>query len=229
MIDKLTLNARHCFAVYLNGNEIFSHDSFTSISGTDIDKPITINIPQEYQSDKNSLVLLIQSMGHNKGFEDDANNPRGLLDYHTQPDIHLDWYIKQAIDENILKIDALKYSDKEVKNDKLECAVTKFNFSLDESHQVPLGIVFNNPPFNKANIYLNEILIGHYWRDKGPQNKFYLPESFYYQDGRSNSIKLVIWHRSIDKNKNYTRRLSDVNIYIEPYGVYRLTDLEELK
>jgi len=108
------------------------------------------------------------------------------------------------------------------------CSVTKFNFFRPDKHQIPLGIVFSNPPFNKASIYLNDILIGQYWRDRGPQNKFYLPESFYNQDGEPNTIKLVIWYRSIDKDTNYTRRLSDANIFIEPYGLYKLTELKEL-
>lgn len=228
-IKTLMLDIRHCFAVYLNGKEIFSHDSFNSISGPDTDKPIIIEVSDDLQVEENHLVLLVQSMGHNKGFEDDAANLRGLLNYKVDPEMKLDWSIKQALTPEVLQSESLEHLNNQVQNSKLTCAVTKFNFSKPDMHQIPLGIVFKNPPFNKANIYLNDVLIGHYWRDKGPQTKFYMPESFYNQDGRPNTIKLVVWQRSIDNDKNYTRRLSDVNIYIEPYGVYRLTELEELK
>jgi hypothetical protein len=226
-IDQLTIGARHCYAVYLNGKEIFARDCFEFVSGKDETPPDTFDVPADLQLENNRLVLLIQSMGYNKGFEDDAANPRGLISYHTNPEKGLKWYIKDAlnndtiVDHNIAKI------NEDTGNKNVICATSEFIFTVPDEHHMPLGLVFDNPPFNKASIFLNDTLIGQFWRDKGPQNKFYLPEMFYHQNGNKNSIKLIIWYRSIDNVKNYTGLMNNVNIYIEPYEVYRLTELEE--
>lgn len=226
-LDKITLNVRHCFSLYLNGEEIFACDSFNSFSGIDTDKPVTITVPGDKQKENNVLIMLVQSMGHNKGFEDDAVNPRGLLNYKTTPKKELQWYIKPALTDEVISDNSLSTISNEIKNDYLICAVTKFNFHKPELHQIPLGLVFDDTPFNKANIYLNDVLIGHYWQNKGPQTKFYLPETFYHQDGQNNSLKLLIWYRSTDNNKGYTTPINNANIYLEPYGTYKLTELEE--
>jgi beta-galactosidase len=227
-LHHLEINARHCYAVYLNGKEIYARDSFENVSGIDETPPDVIPLSADMQKEKNKLVLLIQSMGHNKGFEDDAANPRGLLSYATTPEKVLKWQIKKAFKPEDLQTETMNQTAKSATNKYVVCAVTKFNFSVPENHQVPLGLVFKETTFNKANIYLNDVLIGHYWRDKGPQNKFYLPETFYNQDGQPNTIKLLIWNRSIDNNTNYTSLINNDNIYIEPYDVFRLTELEEL-
>lgn len=228
-LNKLSLDARHCFALYLNGEEIYTHDSFESISGKDPEDIVVINLGNFKQLEINTYVLLIQSMGHNKGFEDDADNPRGLLSYKTSPEVELNWQIKPALTSETIKNANLSKLDNKSKSDRVVCYVNEFKFCKPERHQVPLGLVFDKPGFNKAFIYLNDVLIGHYWGDKGPQTRFYLPEMFYNQDGSPNTIKLVVWYRSIDKNTKYTRPLNDVSIYIEPYGVYKLTEIKELE
>lgn len=227
-LDSITINARHCFALYLNGKEVLAHDSFNSISGLDTEKPVTVDLKKEDQQESNTFVLLIRSMGHNKGFEDDSANPRGLLGYETTPQKALEWSIKEGPSTNTIKDGNLSIASTGSQKNYVECLVTKFNFSMPENHQAPIGLVFNKPPFNKADIYLNDVLIGHYWRDKGPQEKYYLPETFYHQDGTTNTIKLVVWYRSIDNNKNYPTKLNNDTIFIEPYVVYKLTDLKEL-
>lgn len=228
-LSELELNVRHCFAVYLNGEEIFSHDSFNSISGPDTDEPVSFKIPYCMQKERNQIILLVQNMGHNKGFEDDTTNPRGLLSYSTKPESNLKWFVKEAFTQEAICDESLTNLPEIKSQRKVICAVSEFSFSPPDEHQVPLGLVFNKPPFNKASIYLNDVLIGHYWQDKGPQDKFYLPEEFYARDGSQNTIKLVIWYRGIDNVKNYTSLFNNVNIFIEPYSVYRLTELEEIK
>lgn len=228
-LNKLSFNARHCFALYLNGEEIYAHDSFESVSGEDFDDTVVVDLEMIKQSETNTYVLLVQSMGHNKGFEDDADNPRGLLSYKTSPEVDLNWQIKPALSAKTIENESLSKLNSVAKSDRVVCYVNEFKFCKPEKHQIPLGLVFNQPGFNKASIYLNDVLIGHYWGDKGPQTRFYLPEIFYNQDGSANTIKLVVWYRSIDNDTKYTRRLNDVSIYIEPYGVYKLTEIKELE
>lgn len=223
-IKNITLNIRHCFAVYLNGKEIYSHDSFGSFCGKDTDIPITVNIPDIIQGDNNNITLLIQSLGHNKGFDDDITNPRGLLSYSTSPDNTIKWYIKEALTKNNLKDNYLQTILTKVNNSYLICTKTEFSFKKPDFSDIPLGLVFKKVGFNKANIYLNDNLIGHFWKDKGPQKKFYLPESFYASDGTTNSLKLVIWNRSIDNNPSQNN-INDANIYIMPFGKYYLKEL----
>lgn len=226
-LDKIKLNVRHCFAVYLNNQEIYSHDSFNSVSGKDTDKAVTVNIPDKYQKDANTLTLLVQSMGHNKGFEDDAQNPRGILSYETIPKKDLQWYIKPALIKEDISDSSLKQLMPATLKDKLICASTQFKINVPAGHQIPVGLVFGKVPFNKANIYLNDNLIGHYWQDKGPQNKFYLPESLYNSTGELNTLKLVIWYRSNDKNKYYPTDFNNANIYLELFKIYKLSEIQE--
>lgn len=226
-IDSLRINARHCFAVYLNNKEIYAHDSFTSISGADLDTPVIIDIPPRKQEDKNTLLIIVQSLGHNKGFEDDAANPRGLLDYSTSPKKDLSWKIRSLNPQKYIKKENFA-SLSDVSNDTpVICATTHIEIDSKESVYAPLGLKIEQPSFNKATIYLNDVLIGQFWADKGPQNTFFLLPTFYKTDGTPNKISIVPWYRSIDKHQQCAKDFKNANISIEAFDTLTLTKFEE--
>ena len=69
---------------------------------------------------------------------------------------------------------------------------------------------------------LNGNLIGHYWKSKGPQSKFYLIDGFLKQN---NLLSLLIWNKNGQNIEDYRFLDKNVNINIEIVKSYNLIEL----
>ena len=86
-----------------------------------------------------------------------------------------------------------------------------FTFHKKMSYS-PLYLSFEDAPFNRATIYLNGHKIGRYIKSLGPQNKFYLMDSFI---DRYNKLSLVIWLKSKENQAKNPSKFTESSINIE--------------
>ncbi len=264
ILDKVEIDARHLYSVYVNGRLINSFDNFTNVTGAgeDLSKINVFSIPAYLQKDDdyNYIVILVCSLGHNKNFEDDARNPRGIVSINTFG-VEIDWKVRGGLIEgesgicpivDFSKIKTLCSLTLKAKEDnnisagenndargekvKVKSKDHLYNsagtsevrdkatriWSIEGKESVVLphswgkndeGVFLYETEFELseefkdlavkveietghsiANIYLNGYLIGRYWRKKGPQKKFYLPEGIL-KIGEKNHLAVAFWKR----------------------------------
>jgi hypothetical protein len=174
---------------------------------------------------KNELTVLVQNMGFDKGFENEPNMPRGILNFRTVPQKNLEWRIRGGLTPEIEEWDFIPPENLEhaSNNSYLYWVSSSFKVDFPEQSYNPLYLDIDNPPFDKANIFLNGNLIGHYWKSKGPLSKFYFIDGFLKQN---NLLSLLIWNRNSQNIKDYRFLENNVNINIEIIKSYTLIDLK---
>lgn len=229
IIEQIEINALHCWSIYLNGIQAYAHDSFHFECGSEVQEKITVNLDKKRQekNSMNELTILAQNMGFDKGFQNEPNLPRGILSLKTEPSKEIEWKISGGLTpqkENwYLEDDGLKSLSQ---NSYLKWLTANFSIELSENKFSPLYLEFDNPPFDKALIYLNDALIGHYWKSKGPQTKFYLMEGFL---NSTNSISLLTWNNvSVEQMQDFNIKDINVNIKIGKYDSYDLICLDSV-
>jgi hypothetical protein len=87
----LILDARHSYSVYWNGAFLGSHDTYSAsfmapgAAGSPdlLPDPCVFRIPRGLVRDENTIAVLTESLGHNKGFAvfPDISNPRGIISW----------------------------------------------------------------------------------------------------------------------------------------------------
>ncbi|HKC50977.1 MAG TPA: beta-galactosidase, partial [Myxococcota bacterium] len=82
-LDRLVLDARHCFAVWINGRLVAAGDQLRNPLGVGADGAraarVSLRDAVFSESGENLIVILVESLGHNKAFADDGGNPRGIV------------------------------------------------------------------------------------------------------------------------------------------------------
>jgi beta-galactosidase len=163
---------------------------------------VGVAFPPELLKEENTLVILTESMGHNKGFMEDSFNPRGLVSAQTAQG-ELDWEFKPGLlpgERGITpKVDFAQFSPgaqiKLPHQQPAECGigiyVADFALDLAQADQPAVGIKIGKVS-GKANIYINGFLIGRYWDAVGPQKIFYLPPDLANLRG-GNELAVVVW------------------------------------
>ncbi len=73
---------------------------------------------------------------------------------------------------------------------------TTFDLALPPGADAPIGLYIPQAQ-DKVAIWLNGLLIGHYWQGVGPQHLFYLPAGLLREHGR-NTLALAVWNRGHD-------------------------------
>lgn len=209
-IDEFEICAKHCFAIYLNHEQIFEHNSYCYEHLYEREEYITIQPDKNLFKNKNEMTILIQNLGFDKGFSNDTNLPRGLLSFKTTPHKDLEWKIKGGLtpkDENWQNLKTVE----DCQNKYMQYVEIDFTFHKKMSYS-PLYLSFENAPFNRATIYLNGHKIGRYIKSLGPQNKFYLMDSFI---DRYNKLSLVIWLKSKENQDQNPSKFTKDSIDIE--------------
>lgn len=210
-ISGLRIDARHCYTIYLNSERIASYDNFVNIVGVGKDfaqMKIYAIPPKICRDGENVLVILVESLGHHKDYEDDARNPRGIVSIDTG-DFAVRWKARCGLVDGekgmcpIVNFKDLGLKDKSEIflphqwTDEMEgigIYQAKFNLNLEKDFpENSLGLVIEKAQ-SKANIYLNGYLLGRYWEEKGPQKKFYLPWGILKAQGE-NEMVIAVWKR----------------------------------
>ena len=214
-LTEITLNARHLFAVYINGKEVLNRNSYKNDKLQDI--PETISIPLNNNiltSDKNELTVLVQNLGFDKGFSGDTNNPRGLVSFKTEPELPVEFFVCEKL--------ALERTAKfESDNPYLAKITVNFDIDLSDDKFVAKYISFENFRCRRATIFLNGIKIGRYIKRRNVQDKFYLINEFLKPH---NTIDIIVWEkeRNIKSNWGFKSDLKNVIILLGTFKSYQL-------
>ena len=210
-LDRLLLDARHCYAVWVNRELIAAGDQFKNSLGIGPDGGRTLLIPSRkipFHEGRNVIVILVESLGHHEGFADDAANPRGLvrLDTGRTP---IDWHYRGGLLRGerglcpVVAVDGIeKAGTQQVvlphgwadEPKGVGLYETRFRLEGIDPKQISLGLAFD-PGRGKANLYLNGYLLGRYWPERGPQTRFPMPWGVLDPDSE-NHLAVAVWKRS---------------------------------
>ncbi|MEE9282073.1 MAG: beta-galactosidase [Myxococcota bacterium] len=210
-LDRLQLDARHCWAVWINGALVAQGDQFQNTLGVGPDGARLSRIPlrrASFVEGKNTIVILVESLGHNKGFADDAANPRGIvrIDAGGTP---VQWRFRGGLvrgEQGMNPVVALEGVERsgsqqvalphgwEGEPHGVGLYETRFALAGIDPKNTALGLAFD-PGRGKANVYLNGYLIGRYWPERGPQRRFFLPWGVLEPDGE-NQLAIAVWKRT---------------------------------
>lgn len=200
-INKIKIDARHLYSIYINGKLLASFDNFHNVigAGPDYSKVKIFNIPDNFLREENVVVILVESLGHHKGFEEDASYPRGII--HIDIGKEVLWKYRGGLirgESGITPV--VDFSQVEFFSSPRNISLpNNFNsaVSLYESYlsvqDESKSYILEIDAENKANIYLNGYLIGRYWKDRGPQGMFYLPRGIL-KEGK-NHLSIAVWRR----------------------------------
>jgi len=212
----IKIDARHLWAVYLNGVLLKAFDNFRNKLGVGEDLGLTlrVDLPQNLLKDENHLVILVESKGHNKGFMEDSFNPRGLIRADTDQG-GLEWEFKPGLipGESGMtpKVDFSGFRGADTPDcgagtlvcehidlpHRINCSagigiyLAEFELEIDQPDSPAVGVKIGRVS-GKANIYINGWLIGRYWDKIGPQKIFYLPPDLAQLKGK-NQLAIVVW------------------------------------
>src|SRR5262249_5265695 len=82
-LDRLLLDARHCWAVWINGALVRAGDQLRYPLGVGADGAraprVSLRRAPIGPAGENTIAILVESLGHNKAFADDGANPRGVV------------------------------------------------------------------------------------------------------------------------------------------------------
>lgn len=210
-LDRLLLDARHCYAVYINRELVAAGDQFQNRWGVGPDGARMRRVSlREVRLNKgrNVIVILVESLGHNQGFVDDGANPRGIvrIDDGASP-IH--WRFRGGLVRGERGMNPVVAFEGVERTGNQEVVLphgwtggpngvglyeTRFRMEGVDLKQRSLALVFD-PGRGKANLYLNGYLIGRYWPERGPQQRFVLPLGVLEAD-QDNHLAIAVWKRS---------------------------------
>ncbi|MBI5957043.1 MAG: beta-galactosidase [Chloroflexi bacterium] len=218
---ELSLTIRHNAAIYLNGKFVARLDNYQNESWeggpeTEGVEPVAVALPEELcQPGRNVVAVLVESLGHNKGYIENVRLPRGLLAWASDREIR--WRFRPGFTGEAEGFDAIDYEDggwtavkdlSHAPRDDVVWARCHFQLGLPPVVYAPLGLVFEGVA-DKAHIYLNGVLIARDW-SISPQRKFYLPEGLLDPHGQ-NTLAILLWRRGGPP--------ANGRVYLEPYGV----------
>jgi hypothetical protein len=207
-LPAFKLDARHCWAAFLDGQPLVAcYDNFKNKLGavTDLAKTVTVRVPKKLQGPGgHTLAILVESLGHNKGFIPDFQLPRGVVTIDTGKTA-VQWKARTGLlpgesgitpTADLEQIKLLPAEPVTLPHQwpsgraGIGLYQTTFNLSLPRRLS-PVGLRLNRAPA-KAVIYLNGGLIGRYWETVGPQKLFYLLPPFIVPQGK-NHLLVALW------------------------------------
>jgi len=210
-LDRLLLDARHCWAAWINGIRVGADDQFRNTLGVGPDGARTQRIPLAgvaMNEGRNVLVIAVESLGHNKGFADDSRNPRGIVKLDTGS-TRIGWRFRGGLLRGESGMTPVVAFEGVARTTPVDVALphgwseeprgvglfeTTFRLDGVDPQKGAIAAVFD-PGRGKANLYLNGWLVGRYWPERGPQQRFVLPWGVLRPD-EENHLAVAVWKRS---------------------------------
>lgn len=195
--QQVEIDARHIWAIFLNGRLIGRGHQLVVIYGMDHPSPTKIVVPEEVwkPGEQNRLLVFVNGLGHPKGFHDDGQVPQGLLrliidgQNPTSPvRVRKEVYSQcSGFTEEALATLA------QFQSAPIVLMRTSFVLPYLPQTVIPWGLKLQDVDFERIDIYLNGLLVGRYWQDCRRQEIFYLPEGLLNleKDAR-NTLALVL-------------------------------------
>ena len=210
-LDRLLLDARHCYAVWINRQLVASGDQLRNTLGVGPDGARVRRIPLRsvsFQERRNAISILVESLGHNKNFIDDGANPRGIVWVDTGP-TPVQWRFRGGLvrgERGLTPVVAFAGIERTQPQDVvlphgwagepsgLGLYETTFRLEGVDPKNQTLGLTFD-PGRGKANLYLNGYLLGRYWPERGPQRRFLLHWGIL-SPNEENHLAIAVWKRT---------------------------------
>jgi len=211
-LDRLVLDARHLWSVWINGALVASGDQLRNTLGVGADgaraRRIDLRRARMDERGQSCVVILVESLGHNKGFVDDTRNPRGLVAIDTGA-TRVRWRARGGLVrgergmvphvdfddvERIGTEDVLLPHGWEGGPDGVALYETSFRVDGISPRDVALSLAFD-PSAGRANLYVNGLLLGRHWPERGPQRRYWLPWGVLSAE-RENHLAVALWKRS---------------------------------
>ena len=199
--EQIEISAKHCWAAYVNGTQIYAHDTHKFEHGHEVSETITFEVEHKLanKAGDNQVTVLAQNMGFDKGFQNELSMPRGILSFKTFPEKETEWRIRGGLTPIIEEWDIIE--EENIENTSVNSYLTRFSvdFEIEQDENIynPLFLDLEEADFNKADIFLNGIQVGRFWKTRGPQILFYLPEEFLKPD---NKLSIIVWDRENNMN-----------------------------
>ena len=210
-LDRLVLDARHVYAVWIDGTLVASGDQLRNTLGVGADgaraRRVDLRRVRAREEGRHTIVILVESLGHNKGFADDGANPRGIVTLDTGAS-RVRWRFRGGLIRGERGLTPVVDFAGVERSGMQELVLphgwtgapegvglyeTSFRLeSIDPKH-TSLALAFD-PGRGKANLYLNGWLIGRYWPERGPQRRFWLPWGVLSPDDE-NHLAVAVWKR----------------------------------
>lgn len=221
--ERIEVEARHIWAIFLNGILIGNGHQLNLIYGLEDPPPGVVTVPEDAwkPDDSNELMVFVNGMGHPKGFHDDAQTPEGLLslkvdgaDVSQKLGIAGSFYSKRpgrvADPHALLPLNAPS---------PMVRLKTEFKLPGNTELDTPWGLQITDMDFERINIYINGILIGRYWRECQRQNVFYLPTGLLKEPGQANTLEVVLMNFEPYIDQQRLNQLEG-KLTLVPYGVF---------
>ncbi|HXZ84263.1 MAG TPA: beta galactosidase jelly roll domain-containing protein, partial [Myxococcota bacterium] len=211
-LDRLVLDARHSFAVWINGRLVASGDQLRNPLGVGADgaraRRVSLRGVEPAPDGRNAIAVLVESLGHNKGFADDGANPRGLVSVDTGA-TRVAWRARGGLVRgergqtpvvDFARVERARAQEVVLPRgwagapEGVALYETSFRLEAIDPARSSLALAFD-PGHGKANLYLNGFLLGRYWPERGPQRRFPLPWGVLSADDE-NQLAVALWKRS---------------------------------
>ena len=212
VLDRLVLDARHSFAVWINGRRVGSGDQLRNPLGVGADgaraRRVSLRSAEFARDGRNTIAILVESLGHNKGFADDGANPRGIVSIDTGA-TRVAWRARggllrgeggQAPVVDFAGVERASTQEVVLPHgwvgapEGVALYETSFRLEGVDPKRGALALAFD-PGRGKANLYLNGFLLGRHWPERGPQRRFPLPWGVLSPDDE-NHLAVALWKRS---------------------------------
>ncbi len=212
-LDRLVLDARHLWSVWIDGRLVASGEQLRNTLGVGADgaRPRVVDLRRAGPLDggRHVVVILAESLGHNKGFADDFRNPRGVALLDTGAS-RVRWRYRGGLvrGEHGLtpRVDFARVERGAVSEVVLPhgwhgapegVGLYEVSFRLEgvDPKRHALSLAFD-PGRGRANLYLNGWLLGRSWPERGPQRSFWLPWGLLSADDE-NQLAITLWKRDL--------------------------------
>ncbi len=210
-LDRLIIELRHSYAIWLNGRLIAQGEPHSGLHSLGFEPPerAQIQIPAGSCSDgRNALVILVESLGHPDDLAGGSRQRSGLIHLDTGS-TRLRWRYRGGLVRGegglapVVAFEAVdRASSREVslphawEDAGVGVGLYEASFRLEgiDLEKCPLALRLD-PSCGRANLYLNGILIGRYWPERGPQREFFLPRGVLREAPQENHIGIAVWKR----------------------------------
>jgi len=219
---QIEVNARHIWAAYLNGQLIGHGHQLVIIYGMEAPQPVKLDLSKApwHADGSNELLIFVNGLGHPKGFHDDAQTPQGLLNLLIDGVEHAgDTTIAGQVYSRREMVPLPLSELRDFSSSPVVLLSTIFSLPVDDTVEIPWGLKLQDVDFERINIYLNDCLVGRYWRDCRRQEIFYLPQGVLKtKQGAENKLELLLinFEPPIDKQR---LSIHPQQVTLHPYSV----------
>src|SRR5574344_227846 len=225
-IKEITISARHLFGLYINGKEILNRNSYKYEKLQQVEETISVALEKKFLPKvQNELTILVQNLGFEKGFSNETNSPRGLVEFATTPEKKLEFCVKEGLNCDMApRRGALTTEVAESDSPYLVKLSKKFSIEQNESLFAPKYVLLKDFDYERATIFVNGVKIGRYLKNNkniALQEKFYIPEAFLKEE---NLLEVIIWEKeaNITSSWGFKNDLKHVIIQLGSQAVYKL-------